>query len=136
MRFDHKHYVPCLRWKQGEYQAVLNLDQQTRSFITPLIEVPEQGFDFETQRANKSIDVHLAPFAKRIRTKWGVLPCFVDGLHLPPNLSMADGRHPMDFLFAELRAAHSRYNRVKANIRNSLNNKEDLRAVSLVGRGD
>jgi len=23
VKSDHAHYVPCLRWKQGEYQAVM-----------------------------------------------------------------------------------------------------------------
>ncbi|MBN1458442.1 MAG: beta family protein [Armatimonadetes bacterium] len=36
--FDHKHYVPVLRWKRAEWVALRNLDNQTRTRITPLIE--------------------------------------------------------------------------------------------------
>jgi len=104
MSFDHYRYVPCLRWKQGEYQAVLGLSDTARSFITPLIEVPEIGYDFENQRDNKTIEKHLEPFAKRVRKKWGKEPCFVDALHLPPERMMADGNHPIIYVFERLRA--------------------------------
>lgn len=104
MTFDHHHYVPCLRWKQGEYQAVLRLSDQTRQALTPLIEVPEIGFDFERKVQSRTIENHLAPFAKRVRQKWGAHPCFVDLLHLSQNTSMGDGRHPARFVFDDLRA--------------------------------
>lgn len=105
MNFDHNHYVPCLRWKQGEYQAVLTLSTLAHKFITPLIEVPEMGFDFEMQALNRTIDEHLAPFAKRVSTKWGTQTCFVDILHIPPEKVMEDGSHPISFIFEKLRAA-------------------------------
>ena len=59
MTFDHGNYVPCLRWKQGEYQALLRLSPSTKGCITPLIEVPEIGWDFELGREAKTIDGHL-----------------------------------------------------------------------------
>ena len=71
MDFDHRHYVPCLRWKQGEYQAVLQLPISTKRLFTPLIEVPEIGWDFENEIETKTIDEHLAPFAKRITKNGG-----------------------------------------------------------------
>ena len=83
MTFDHEHYVPCLRWKQGEYQAVLRLSKAAKQSLTPFIEVPEIGFDFETKTENKTIDDHLAPFAGRVRKKWGQEPCFVAGATKP-----------------------------------------------------
>ena len=103
MNFNQCHYVPCLRWKQGEYQAMQLLSAGARQRITPLIEVAEQGFDFETGTMKKTIDQHLAPFGKRLETKWHRQPCFVD-LHLiGPDLRMVDGRHPVRFVFDELR---------------------------------
>jgi len=103
MNFNQCHYVPCLRWKQGEYQAVQLLSSNARQRITPLIEVAEQGFDFETGTMKKTIDQHLTPFGKRLERKWHRQPCFVD-LHLiGPELRMADGRHPVRFVFDDLR---------------------------------
>lgn len=69
MSFDHHRYVPCLRWKQGEYQAMLRLSEPAKDFITPLIEVPEIGFDFAKGRPSKTVDDHLEPFAKRVTKK-------------------------------------------------------------------
>ncbi len=103
MNFDHSHYVPCLRWKQGEYQAVFQLPPTTRRMFTPLIEVPEIGYDFEKGTRSKTIDKHLAPFTKRVLQKWGRQLCFVD-LHLiRPNERMATGIHPVFFVFDGLR---------------------------------
>lgn len=104
MRFDHLHYVPCLRWKQGEYQAIWRSPAATKSTLTPLLEVPEIGWDFELQKENKTIDEHLAPFAKRVNDKWGRSSCFVDLNLIGPNERMSDGTHPVCFIFNELRA--------------------------------
>src|ERR1051326_5767886 len=103
MNFDHRHYVPCLRWKQGEYQAMQSLTRDAVKTITPLIEVPEMGFDFETGTTRKTLDKHLEPFAKRVAEKWG-RPCFVDLNRLTPSCRMANGRHPVQFAFDDLRA--------------------------------
>lgn len=103
MSFDHCHYVPCLRWNQGEYQAILNLKPETKQFITPLIEVSEIKWDFEEKKFNKTIDQHLDKFAKRIKEKWGKKKCFVDLNLINPPTRMADGRHPVNFVFSDLR---------------------------------
>ena len=102
MIFDHRHYIPCLRWKQGEYQAVWRLPHATKRLFTPLIEVPEIGYDFENETAAKTIDEHLAPFADRVYKKWGTSTCFVDA-NLIGAKQMADGTHPVHFIFEQLR---------------------------------
>jgi len=87
----------------GEYQAVLRLHETTKKMFTPLIEIPELGWDFENETEAKTIDEHLAPFAKRVHEKWGRHFCFVD-LHLiGPNERLATGIHPVCFLFDGLR---------------------------------
>lgn len=104
MSFNHTHYVPCLRWKQGEYQAISRLPHPTKRTFTPLIEVPEIGWDFENETEAKTIDEHLAPFAKRIYEKWGVSPCLVDLSLIKSVRRMATGIHPVRFIFDGLRA--------------------------------
>ena len=105
MAFNHTHYVPCLRWKQGEYQAVWRLrDRPVKHSFTPLIEAPEMGWDFEEEKVAKSVDEHLAPFAKRIYDKWGDGLCFVDLNLINPNERMQDGVHPASFVFGQLRS--------------------------------
>lgn len=103
MNIGQQHYIPCLRWKQGEYQALLRLSPSVRSMIVPLIDVAEIGFDFEQWKESKSIDEHLIPFAKKVSEKWGIGDCFVD-LHLiDASQRMANGKHPVSFVFDGLR---------------------------------
>ena len=103
MSFNNRHYVPCLRWKQGEYQAVEQLSDSVKELITPLIEIPEMGFDFETRIHKKTVDEHLEPQAKRIKKKWGTDLCFVDLQHIFPDQRMNDSTHPVSYLFSEMR---------------------------------
>jgi Beta protein len=103
MDFDNEHYVPCLRWKLGEYQALLRSSSHTKGSITPLIEIAEIGWDFEDQMNSKTMDEHLKKVAKRIEQKWGKSPCFVDLRLLDKNERMANGHHPVKFVFDGLR---------------------------------
>jgi hypothetical protein len=104
MSFDHRHYVPCLRWKQGEYQAIASLPDPIKDFVTPLIEVPEAGFDFETWSPKKSVDEHLRPFADRVKGNWGKRRCFVEMRLIKSDERMANGLHPVTFVFDKLRS--------------------------------
>ncbi len=103
MSFDHTHYVPCLLWKQGEYQALSRLPIKIKRFFTPLVEIPEIGYDFENETKVRMIDEHLTPFAKRVHEKWGRQPCFVDLNRIGSNERMATGVHPVRFVFDRLR---------------------------------
>jgi len=104
MNFDHSHYVPCLRWKQGEYLAVFQLPPTTRRMFTPLIEIPGLGWDFEDEKEKKTIDELLTDFAlKKIYKKWGSSPCFVDLNLIPSSKRMKNSIHPVRFIFDELR---------------------------------
>jgi hypothetical protein len=104
MNFDHRQYVPCLRWKEGEYQAVRKLPDTTKSEFIPLIEIPELGWDFEEKKVKKTVDELLSGFAlKKVYKKWGDSPCFVDLSLIPPVQRMKNGVHPIRFIFDELR---------------------------------
>jgi hypothetical protein len=102
MNDSRQCYTPCLRWKQGEYQAVMRLSAEARNRILPLIEVPERSYDFEQQGYSKTVDKHLLPFAVRVKSKWGIDPCFVDLMHLQEVTRLANGKHPLVSVFDEL----------------------------------
>jgi hypothetical protein len=104
MNFDHSHYVPCLRWKMGEYQAVWRLSARTKEMFTPLIEIPEIGWDFEEGRDIKTVDEHLIDFAqKKIYRKWGTSCCFVDLKLIDLSKRLENGIHPLKYVFDDLR---------------------------------
>ncbi len=104
MNFDHRHYVPCFRWKQGEYQAVLRLHASTKEMFIPLIQIPEIGYDFKEKKLKKTIDEHLSDFVlKKIYKKWGDSFCFVDLNLIRPSERMENGIHPVKYVFDDLR---------------------------------
>ena len=102
--FTHRHYVPCLRWKQGEYKAVSLLSTAASDLVTPLIEVPEKGYDFETKSDKKTIEEHLAPFAQRVAKHWKKRTCFVDLRLIDAAERLKPAVHPVTHVFNELEA--------------------------------
>ena len=104
MSIESNHYVPCLRWKQGEYLALSRLSPGTKSLLTPLIEIPEIGYDFEKRSDSKTIDEHLAKLAHRVEANWGHRHCFVDTRLIESSERMKTGQHPLAFVFDDLRS--------------------------------
>ncbi|SEP09032.1 Beta protein [Luteibacter sp. UNC138MFCol5.1] len=103
--FDHKHYVPILKWRMGEYQALHHLTPAVREWVTPLIEVPKETWDFELGAPSKTLDEHLFHFGKRLCLKWGKAPCFVDSCYIAADTMMASGAHHMGHIFELARLA-------------------------------
>jgi hypothetical protein len=88
----------------GEYQAVGRLTDTTKSVFTPLIEVPEIGWDFKEKKLKKTIDEHLSDFVlKKIYKNWGDSFCFIDLNLISPSERMVNRFHPVKSLFNELR---------------------------------
>lgn len=91
-------YVPVLKWRQGEYQALLRLNDAHKSRIVPLIEVTPPDFDFEQWQPKKTIDEHFEKFASRFQQKWGEQPALLDAGLLDPGARMIGGTHPLLWL--------------------------------------
>ncbi len=97
-------YVPALRWRQGEYQALLRLTDPVKDRIVPSITIPAIEFDFEEWRPKKSAQEHVHPFAARYKSKWGKRSAWV-GVHKSiVQKPMNDGRDIFTYVFEELRA--------------------------------
>ena len=100
-------YVPALRWRQGEYQALARLGTAAKERIVPYVTIPEVEFDFELWQPKKSVQEHVHPFAARFNAKWGQRPAWV-GVH--PSIAdkpMGDGRGIFTYVFEALRAFHA-----------------------------
>jgi hypothetical protein len=93
--FNHLQYVPILKWKLGEYQALSRLDNAVKDRVTPLIEIPAVGYDFENSRTAKSLDDHLKDFGRRLKSKWVARACFVDTKNIAASERMGDASHPL-----------------------------------------
>lgn len=103
--FGYKHYVPAIRWRQGEFSALQELRSDQRRDLTPLVDIPPIPWNFEDERPSRSIDQHLNNVPEQMITAWGGdAPIFLDLGQLDGALRMASGRHPVDELFERLTA--------------------------------
>jgi hypothetical protein len=110
MGFDHSHYVPILKGKQGELNALLNTDSKLYPFFTALIEVPPIPSEYpEGQDQSipaKTIDQHMASVNKSLSKALKDLPSvFVDGYYVELEDELESGVSPIDALFTSLRGA-------------------------------
>jgi hypothetical protein len=97
-------YVPALRWRTAEYQALLRLDSAAKDRVVPFITIPEVEFDFEARQPKKSVHEHVHPFSRRFQAKWNQRSAWV-GIHPGIiNEPMGDGRDIYSYVFEDLRA--------------------------------
>jgi Beta protein len=104
LKFNEQHYVSIVKWRQGEYQALTHLEETVKDWVTPLLEIPEETWDFEAGAPSKTLDSHLATFGKRLHAKWRGRHCFIDSCHIEGNQKMEDGTHHIERIFNLVRA--------------------------------
>lgn len=135
MKLTENTYVPALRWRQGEYQALLRLAPAVKERVVPLITIPPVEFDFEIQRPKKSVHEHVHPFVVRYQKKWSKYPAWIA---LDPEIAkgrMSGGLHVFDYIFDGLRAGGARAIPALALAADSAEMNAAARAASLDGRG-
>jgi hypothetical protein len=100
-------YVPSLRWRQGEYQALLRLDDATKRKILPFITIPSIEYDFEDRKPKRTVEEHVAKFPARFTAKWGHRPAWIN---VDPSLrseKLAVGTSAVSYVFGELAKVNS-----------------------------
>lgn len=100
-------YVPSLRWRCGEYQALNRLEDSAKDRVVPFVLIPEIEFDFEERRPKKSVQDHVNPFPKRYHMKWDYRPAWIDAHPKIASTLMSDGKLPIAHVFDELRTIGS-----------------------------
>lgn len=103
MNLTEDMYVPALRWRQGEYQALFRLTNAAKGRIVPLITIPEIEFDFEEWVPKKGVQEHVHPFALRFFKKWGKRPAWIGVDASIITQPMDDGRDIFSYVFDALR---------------------------------
>lgn len=96
-------YVPVLKWRQGEYQALMRLRAEQKTNVVPLLEITPPDFDFELNEPKHTIDAHLAEFAKRLEAKWETRAALLDTGLLDADERMIGGTHPLLWLMDAVR---------------------------------
>ena len=103
MNLSEDTYVPALRWRQGEYQALWRLAPSVKDRVMPLITIPPVEFDFELWQPTKSIHEHVHPFIARFDAKWGKRPAWIALDAKIAEGRMDDGSHVFDYVLDGLR---------------------------------
>lgn len=135
MGVSAKTYVPVLKWRQGEYQALMRLHAATKAQVKPLIEVTPPEWDFETHKFKKTIDSQLTPFASRLEKKWGTRPAFLDTSLLDPIARMIGSVHPLTYLMDEARSRGGTVTPVTSLGRDLAHYNAIASALAMDGRG-
>lgn len=107
MLITKSQYVPILKWRQGEYQALLRLGDQNKDAIVPLLVIPPVEYDFEEKRLKKTVQEHIETFPKRFRLKWGKRKALIDIHDSLESALMGNGARIFQFIFDELRKGDS-----------------------------
>ena len=102
MKIPSNGYVPVLKWRMGEYQALLRLDQSVKNKTYPLLVVPPIEYDFEEKKLKKNLDEHLKPFAKRLSQKWGNRRVMIDFHDTIKKGEMDNGDSCVKYIFDSL----------------------------------
>src|SRR4029453_3995178 len=97
-------YVPILWAKEGELGALRQLPDAVRGRLLPFFEVPPPPWDHANDRPAKTLDQHLDKLVPKIAKAWGTKERAVIDLEWIPQADrMADGAHPLSFVFGAAR---------------------------------
>lgn len=99
--FDHRHYVPMLRGKPAEFDALKKLAPQVKDRLTPFVEVPVKGFRPQDSPTPAEVTKQLRKYVDRIGKSWSGRRLFLYLGHLDPMLRGMDGRHPVEIVWQE-----------------------------------
>lgn len=97
--FDHRHYVPILRWKQAERLALRDLDPESKAGMTPLIEVTPRALSAEGTANPKIVDQRCSKVAAEMLNDWGGGRLFIDFGLIASGVRATGGTHPLAVLF-------------------------------------
>ena len=129
--FSHKHYVPVLKGKMGEFRALSHLPQQIRVKLTPFFDIPRPEPNW-----GRRFDEYLTKKASYIHNNWGIdRAIFVDHFDLKLALRTLTGQHYVKFSFDKLRKYGVQAIPVTGLDRDGDYNAAVARAISLDKRG-
>ncbi len=108
MPFDYRHYVPILKGKQGELDALGKTSKKLISGFTPLLEVPPISPTYlpgqDDPIPSKTIDAHVVYIGEKFAEALTNYPSvFVDGYYIETEDELEDGSSPIDAVFQSLR---------------------------------
>ena len=78
--FDSRHYIPILKWKRAEQDALKALREDQKKYITPLIQfvMPKNKPGETVENVVAKFEEQLPQLPKKIIGAWGINPVFID----------------------------------------------------------
>nr|WP_301540862.1 beta family protein [Corallococcus exiguus] len=105
--FNRTHYVPILKFMQGERDALAQLEAAQRQRVTPLFEIrppkSKRAKDRRKPLHMETLEELLARTGPHLAKAIPDGRAFIDGLHLAPAQTMASGQHPLAYVLAKAR---------------------------------
>lgn len=98
-------YLPILKSKAGEFNALSRLSPKVKTFIVPLLEVTPLEWDHSTKAKPKTIEEHLANFCKKVLKSWTQEDAFID-INLIADKD-AGGLHCLEYTYSLLNGKRS-----------------------------
>jgi len=102
--FDSGHYVPILRGKSAEFQALGDLTDEVKNGLTPLIELPPIAWEPEDEPSNTP-DPSIEKIAEKFARRWDTnRPFFLELGLVPSHSALGGGIHPVRYVFNKARS--------------------------------
>lgn len=98
---DANFYLPILKSKLGEFNALSKLDGQTKEHMMPLFEIVPVEYDQGTRKKPRTLEDHLNLFCVRYEKLWASNQAFID-THLLETFDLPDNATPLDHVFGVL----------------------------------
>lgn len=102
-------YVPALKWKQGEQEALSWLTSSQKASVLPIAEIPDRPYNWTDSKYTKSWDKHIEDVTKKTVKNWGTGHEVAFDQEIEPTDKLASGTAtPWELLFDSLWAAKVR----------------------------
>lgn len=129
-------YIPILKGRAGELEALRVLGDDVKAKLTPLIEIPPIPFDFVNDRPARRMDAHLAAMPGKLLKSWGDQEeLLIDADFVSIHQPTSNQKHPMAFLLESMRALNMKVIPVTGTGRDAEYQESVKSAVHADGRG-
>jgi len=102
-RYDQ--YIPILKGKKGEFDALKGLAPKIKSKIIPFIDVPSVPLKYPEGIPKESLEKYLKRIAHEISLSWEMkTEIYIDFYSMGLDKRVSGGKHPLNFIFERLRS--------------------------------